>query len=142
MPRRPLVLPLLAALLACSTACVRRELQIHSNPEGALVYLNGEEVGRTPATRPFTFYGTYDIVLRMDGYRTLKTKKLVLAPWWQWVPFDLPAELLPLTDRERLSFDLTPTTQRVVDPDELVLRAREMREKLPVTQPASPTTQP
>ena len=28
-------------------------MTIHSNPEGALVYLNDQELGRTPLTRDF-----------------------------------------------------------------------------------------
>ncbi len=129
-----------AAAIALCAGCVQRELEIHSNPEGALISLNDQEVGRTPATVPFTFYGTYDVILRKEGYETLKTKKFVLAPWWQWVPFDLPAELFPLTDHQRIGFELHPTTQHAVSPEELMFRAVQLREKLPATQPAAEGT--
>ena len=46
---------------------VERTLQIESNPPGALVHLNGEEVGRTPMRKAFVWYGTYDVQLRKDG---------------------------------------------------------------------------
>ena len=141
MSRRSRSLAFLAtSLLALSAGCVQRELQIHSNPEGALVFLNDQEIGRTPVTRPFLFYGTYDVVLRMDGYETLKSKSLVLAPWWQWVPIDFFAELFPLTDREKLAFELKPTTRHTVSPEELLFRAAQLKEELPATQPA--TTKP
>src|SRR5689334_506012 len=81
------------------TGCVRRTLTVTSDPPGALLYLNGVEVGRTPIERDFIFYGTYDVALRKEGYETLKTKGKVIAPWWQWVPIDFPAEFLPLHDR-------------------------------------------
>lgn len=135
---------LVAASLLTFAGCVRRELQIHSDPPGALVFLNDQEVGRTPVTRPFTFYGTYDVVVRMEGYETLKTRKLVLAPWWQWVPIDLAAELLPLTDRQKVTFTLQPTTAPSSDPADpatLLGRAADLRTRLPETRPA-PATRP
>lgn len=131
-------------LMAASISCVRREIQVHTDPPGALVYLNNVEIGRSPVTRPFTFYGTYDVVIRMEGYETLKTKKLVLAPWWQWVPIDLAAEALPLTDRQKITFKLSPTTQPDLSPEEMLRRATEMETQLPALRNPTtvPTTQP
>ena len=77
--------------------CVERRLTVHSEPEGALVYLNNQEVGRTPMTHGFIWYGTYDVRLRQAGYETLKTQQSIVAPWWQWVPFDFFADILPAT---------------------------------------------
>jgi hypothetical protein len=143
-------LVLLLALLL--TGCVRRSLTVKSNPPGALVYLNGVEVGRTPLTRDFTWYGTYDVVLRKEGYETLKTRGKVIAPWWQWVPIDLVAELLPLHDRRRLAYRMKPYAAQTVDPQQMLGRAERMETKLessrytrkPATQPDSdsPTTSP
>src|SRR5688500_2863957 len=99
-------LPLLLALTALHTvgcAGVRRELTVESDPPGALVYLNGDEVGRTPMTREFTYYGTMDLQLRKDGYQTLSARPRVWAPLWQIPPIDLLAEAFPLTDRHKLS---------------------------------------
>jgi hypothetical protein len=136
---------LLALLTLTSLAgCVRRELHITSDPSGALVFLNNVEVGRTPVTRPFTFYGTYDVVVRKEGYETLKTRKPVVAPWWQWVPIDLVAEMFPLTDKQRLAFTLTPIPTGPVDPAALLQRADQLRTQLPAipTTPTTPTTGP
>ena len=87
-----------------------RTLRLESDPPGALVYLNGEEVARTPAEVPLAWYGKYDVAVRKEGYETLKTERWVIAPWWQWPPIDLVAELLPvpLRDRHRLRFELEP----------------------------------
>ncbi len=41
--------------------CVERTVTITSEPDNALVYLNDEEIGRTPVTVSFTFYGVYDV---------------------------------------------------------------------------------
>ena len=127
--KRRLALACLIATL-CSTGCVRRSLTVTSNPPGALVYLNGTEVGRTPLTRDFTWYGTYDVTLRKEGYETLKTEGKVIAPWWQWVPFDLFAELLPLHDRQALSYAMHPYAQATVDPQQMLRRAEGMEGQL------------
>jgi hypothetical protein len=46
--------------------CVERTISITSEPRGALVYLNDEEVGRTPVSVPFTYYGVYDVRLERE----------------------------------------------------------------------------
>src|SRR5688500_8891874 len=56
-----LFLVLTVAVAGCG---VQRSLTVQSEPPGALVYLNGLEVGRTPVTRDFTWYGVYDVELR------------------------------------------------------------------------------
>lgn len=130
--------------------CVQRTLTIESSPPGALVYLNGLEVGRTPVTRDFTWYGTYDVQLRAEGHETLKTKGKVIAPWWQWVPFDLVAEVLPLRlrDEQHLRYTLRPTAETAADPGVMLERARDLRGQLessprtPAVPPLPAVTQP
>ncbi len=101
---------------------------IESDPPGALVFLNGQEVGRTPATVPFDWYGEYDVVLRKEGYATLDTSHWVVAPWWQWVPFDLVAAALPvrLKHEPELSFVLEPESEAA---EGLVDRAEAYRDQ-------------
>ncbi len=52
------------------SGCVQRQLTVTTDPPGTLVHLNGQEFGRTPVTRDFTWYGTYDVELRKEGYET------------------------------------------------------------------------
>ena len=54
--------------------CVKRTIMVTSDPEGALVWLNEREVGRTPVEVEFLYYGTYDVRLVKDGYEPLLTK--------------------------------------------------------------------
>jgi len=101
-----------AAVLALGGAlagggCVEQTMQINSDPPGALVYLNLQEVGRTPLNRDFIWYGDYDVRLRLEGYETLKTNQKVYAPAWNWVPFDLVAQLLPIPFKDNRSFTYT-----------------------------------
>ena len=131
MPARLVLLVGIIAALA-SGGCVERTLVINSSPPGALVYLNDQEVGRTPLTRRFLWYGTYDVQVRREGYQTLRTRSPVIAPWWQWVPFDFLAEVLParLPDRHVVSYRLTPLSQVQVDPEAMVQRGQKLRERL------------
>lgn len=116
-----------AALAGCGH--VDRQVTIQSNPEGALVYLNGQEVGRTPFTTDITWYGWYDVVVRREGHETLKVRQPVMAPWWQWVPLDFIADVTPgrKVDHHRLYYTLRPQPEGGVDADLLIDRAESMR---------------
>src|SRR5690606_14288399 len=103
------------------------------------VYLNDQEVGRTPLVRDFLWYGNYDVQVRHEGYETLDTHAQVTAPWWQWPPFDLFAELMPFrpTDERRLHFTLQPSSTEDSAPEQLIERASAFRQQLesPAAQP-------
>ena len=94
MPR-PAGLIAIALLCVLSLGCVERRLMITSEPAGALVYLNDQEVGRTPLEVPFTWYGTYDVRLVREGYQTLQTEQVAEQPWWEKPGPDLFAEAMP-----------------------------------------------
>jgi hypothetical protein len=141
----------LVALVASS--CVEQTLSIDSNPPGALVFLNDQEVGRTPIHRDFEWHGDYDVQVRKDGYQTLRTHAIVVAPWWNWMPFDLVCDLLPYHYHElqKLNFTLDPMPPEPKDPSLLLARSEELRAQLessphtlkPTTHPATmPTTKP
>ena len=133
------------ALLAL-TACAKRTLHIDSEPSGALVYLNGQEVGRTPMKHDFIFYGDYDVILRKDGYETLKTHRKLNAPLYEIPPIDLFAEMLGAKDVRQWSFTMSPADPQQVDPQTLINRGQSLREDLRSSrytrQPASSTTRP
>src|SRR6059058_5001098 len=106
---------LLGAMVPLAPGCgVERTLQVQSEPSGALVYLNGEEAGRTPMRKMFLWYGTYDLEVRKDGYLTRSERPRVGAPWWQIPPIDLIAELVPLRlqDNHVLKYRFDPVTEK------------------------------
>ena len=111
------------ALAASLPGCVHRRLTVNSNPPGARVLLDGEEVGETPTSVDFTHYGTHEVVLQKDGYDTLKTMQTVPAPWYQIPPIDFFSDnLLPfqLTNRHEFNYQLqssptVPSTQGLRD---------------------------
>jgi len=71
-------------------------LSVDSDPEGAMVYLNGNQVGTTPwsGDRPVT--ESYDIRLEKDGHETI-TRSGVSAP--DSISVTLPAAEADITDR-------------------------------------------
>ena len=137
----PFVVLLLALfLLSLAVGCnnVERTLVVNSDPPGALVYLNDQEVGRTPMEKEFLWYGTYDVQVRKEGYETVRATPRVWAPIWQMPPFDLLAELSPflLRDRRELSFEMEPL--ETADPQELIARAVELRGELEASEYREP----
>ena len=136
-----------AALLLLGGCGVERTLTVRSDPPGALIYLNGEEAGRTPMRKSFLWYGTYDVQLRKEGYVTRSEETKVWAPWWQIPPIDLLAELvpLPLQDNHTVSYRLRPAPEEQADPHRVIQRAVEMRSRLRSsrhTREPGPTTRP
>jgi PEGA domain len=114
---------------AVAAGCVRRTLEISSDPPGALVYLNDREVGRTPVEVDFTYYGRYDVRLTKDGHEALLTSGEAKSPIWDTIPLDLAAEAVPGEPHVRIKWHYT--LQRLNDdPAALAERARELRAKL------------
>ena len=119
------------------TGCVERTIRITSDPPGTLVYLNDEEVGRTPVTVPFLFYGTYDVRLEHEGYRPLWTATKAQAPWWEAPGPDLIAEMIPhLQAQQKWHFvlDVIP----YADDQAVIDRGKQLRAMINTGQDPSP----
>lgn len=110
--------------------CIQRTITVTSEPSGALVYLNDSEVGRTPVTVPFTFYGTYDVRLEKEGFQSLNTQQQAKAPWWEAPGPDLLAEAMPGTRKVQLNWNYTLRPSEEVVPDRLIERAKELRQEV------------
>ncbi len=110
---------------------VKRTITVTSEPSGALVHLNDQEVGRTPVTVPFLFYGTYDVRLEKEGYKPLWTSQRAKGPWWEAPGPDLAAEVIGGASKLAWHFELEalPREDDVVtaDVDALLQRARELQ---------------
>jgi len=118
---------LLAA--ACPLACVEREFVITSEPEGAVVRISDKEIGRTPVRQPFTWYGDYEIALRMDGHKTLKTHRNIILPWYEVPPLDLLSALAPWTYRDERHMHFTLEKLTPPDEEQLLKRAEDLRQR-------------
>jgi hypothetical protein len=115
-------------LCACQTGCVQRRMTVRTNPPGALLYVDDYEVGITPCSTNFTYYGTRKIRLVKDGYETLTVMQPIPAPWYEYPPIDFVTEnFVPgqIRDQRVLDFQLRP--QAIVPTEQLVARAEELR---------------
>jgi len=135
-----MIRPLLIGLIGVASlagGCVQRTINITSQPEGALVYLNDVEVGRTPLKVPFTFYGVYDVRLEKGGYQTLATAHEASPPGHDSIPMDLVNEVVPWTTHVILNwhFDLEPL--QPVDEALTIDRARQLRAMVNQIEPTS-----
>ncbi|HEY4761682.1 MAG TPA: PEGA domain-containing protein [Thermoguttaceae bacterium] len=118
-----------AAFLLFQSGCVQRRMTIRSNPPGALVYVDDYEIGTTPVSTNFLYYGNRKIRLVKDGYETLTVLQPVPIPWYQYTPFDFIAEnFVPGEIRDQRTFDFQLKPQMVVPTDQLLSRAESMRQ--------------
>ena len=132
--RRTAIFPLMAlpVLLAPINGCIERTVSINTEPEGATVFLNDQEVGKSPVKVPFTWYGDYDIIIRKPGYQTVHTNRRIDAPWYQWPGIDLVTEcLIPFTVHDdRVVDTLVLEQQSRPSNQELLDAANEMRARM------------
>ncbi len=118
-------------LLLAVSGCIERTVSINTEPEGAIVLLNDEEIGRTPVRVPFTWYGDYDIIIRKPGFQTVKTNHKISTPWYEIPGIDIFTEcLMPFTvhdDRTLDTFVLQPSEP--VDKQVLLQSADELKSR-------------
>lgn len=111
MKARTLVLSLSLLALTFLAGCVEKRLTINTEPPGALVVLNDEEIGVSPVTVPFEWYGDYSVRITKDGYETLTTHRELKTPAADWPPFDFVEDVLwpgQVVREYNWSFDLQP----------------------------------
>jgi hypothetical protein len=138
-----LVAAMLGLLCLGSGGCVERRMTIRSNPPGALVYVDDYEVGVTPISTSFIYYGSRKIRLVKDGYETLTVIQPIPPPWYEYFPADFVAEnFVPgqIRDQRILDFQLKPQT--VVPTEQLRMRAEQLRRGVHASAGIVPTPMP
>ena len=86
----------LVCLLSLLTGCVHRRVTVRTDPPGAQVMVGEREIGYSPASFDFTWYGTEEITLMKDGYEIESHLVKIPRPWYQIPPLDLVSDnLLP-----------------------------------------------
>jgi hypothetical protein len=103
-----IVILVLSALLV--TGCVERRLTVVTEPSEAIVWLNDEEIGTTPVTVHFNWYGDYNVRIEKPGYEIVNTHRMLERPMRDRFPLDLFAELWPkkYEDTYTWTFELEP----------------------------------
>lgn len=111
--------------------CVERELTINTSPQGALVTLNDEEIGISPTTVNFQWYGDYNVRISKEDYETLNTHRELKGPWYDGFPFDFFAQIVNpnrIVDSYEWTFELSP--KRQISREELIRNAQEAEKQL------------
>jgi len=110
--------------------CVERKLTIVTEPPAAIVWLNDEEIGVTPVTVNFNWYGDYTVRIEKPGYEILNTHQLLKRPAHDVFPLDFFAQVLwpgTIEDAYTWTFQMEPYQQ--ASAEELIEQASQMREK-------------
>lgn len=103
-------------------------MTIVSDPPGALVLLEGDEVGYTPCSVDFTYYGTREVTLVKNGFETLTVQQKVPPPWYQLPVIEFFADNFTpghVTDRQLFQYRLQP--RQMTSTQDLVGRGRQLR---------------
>ncbi|MBI3464786.1 MAG: PEGA domain-containing protein [Planctomycetes bacterium] len=122
---------MLLAVCPSLTGCVERRMTIRTNLDnqgGASVIVDGQEIGVTPVSTGFTYYGDRKIRLIKDGYETVTLIQPMRAPWWDSLPLEFFVEnLWPRTIRDEREFRYVLPPQVNVTTDEVLQRAHNLR---------------
>ena len=125
-----LLVVILTAIIILS-GCVERRLTINTAPQGALVVLNDEEIGESPVTVSFNWYGDYNVRISKEGFETLKTHRKLQGPWYDKFPFDFFAQILNpkiILDSYEWMFELAP--RELPTREQLIENAENLKEQL------------
>ncbi len=118
----------LGAILGSQSGCVRRRMTIVSNPPGAQVFIDNREIGTTPVSTAYLYYGTREIRLQKDGFETVTVQRNFDPPWYEYPPFDLISETLvthEFRDERVVDFQLLP--QQKAQAEAVRDRAEDLR---------------
>lgn len=111
--------------------CVERKLTINTEPQGALVLLNDEQIGTSPVTVDFNWYGDYYVRARREGYETLAIHRDLPRPWHDYFPLDFFAQVLypgRIVDTYEWTFELAP--RKDMTREELLENAEALRRQV------------
>jgi hypothetical protein len=123
----PFLLLVLVSATACG-GCFERRLLVRSNPPGALLKIDDEEIGVTPVSTSFVYYGTRKMQLIKDGYETLTILQPIPAPITQWPGVDFFTEhLVPrqIRDVRVVEYQLQPAA--AAPADQVLERGKQLR---------------
>ena len=128
MSSKGIVLIVVFAAFCLCCSCVERKITIVTEPPGALVALNDEEIGTSPVTVGFEWYGDYSVRISKDGYQTLSTHQKLKRPLKDVFPFDLLADMFTTKiDEYTWTFKLQPYQQ--IQKDELIKSATSLQKE-------------
>ncbi len=111
-----------------SVEAISMDINVISEPEGAKVFINGKIVGTTPLKSYPLPYGTYQIAIEKDGYKTKYDEIKVFKGGKQTLSFTL--EPVPKIEERRL-----PVEGELIEMSEKVVRPKKISGEYPTTPP-------
>jgi len=123
-------------MLAFLSGCVRRRMTVRTSPPGATVSIDNQLIGTSPAATSFVYYGTREIRVEKDGFRTETIRRKIRPPWYQWPVVEFFSETLwpgELRDERIIDVELVP--QSIPSSEEVLQRADALRLHNSVTSP-------
>ena len=127
--RRLVIYCCVALVCVANAGCVRRRLTVRTNPPGAQVFVDDQEIGVTPCSASFIYYGTRKITVMKDGYKTETLFQRINPPWYEIPPLDFVSENLisrELRDERIVDVQLAP--EEIVPQQKLIDRAQALRD--------------
>ncbi|MHC4134291.1 MAG: PEGA domain-containing protein [Planctomycetota bacterium] len=115
-------------LLFFLAGCVERRLWVRTDPPGAVVRINGADVGRAPVSWRFDHYGTVLVEAELAGHRPAQQAFELRTPWYQRPVVDFFADVVwpgKIKDDHELALRLEP--ERPLTPAEIEAGIREVR---------------
>lgn len=102
---------LFPALLLLVCGCVERRLLVRTDPPGALVRINGAEVGKSPAKWRYDHYGTVLVEADLEGYEPARRVVRLATPWYEQPGLDFLSDVVipaRIRDEREVALTLSP----------------------------------
>lgn len=126
---KPLVIALLIVASLSAGGCVRRRLTVRTSPPGAQVFVDDQEIGTTPCSASFVYYGTRKITIMKDGYKTENVWQTFNPPWYEFPVAEFVSENLVAREvRDERIVDVQLAPLEIVPPAQLRERAQTLRD--------------
>ncbi len=119
-----------ALLLAAGAGCVERRFVVQANVPGALVSVNNQPAGPSPADVRWDYTGVYEFRAVAQGYEPLVQRVRIRPKWYEYPGLDFFFEAIwpfHIEDVRRIALELQPS--QPVRTDELLDAANELRDR-------------
>jgi hypothetical protein len=104
-------------------------LTVRTHPPGAQVFVDDQEIGTTPCSASFVYYGTRKITVMKDGYKTETLWQKLDPPWYELPVAEFVSENLVARElRDERIIDVQLIPQEIVPPERLRDRAQSLRD--------------
>lgn len=120
----------IACVCLLAVGCVDRRFLVETNAPGAMISVDGKQIGASPADSRWEYAGYYQINAVAPGYQPLTERVWIRPKWYEYPPFDFVAEVLwpfRIEDVRRIQLQMEP--KRPVDQNELIRNADDLRER-------------